>query len=1087
MRKIISALKKIVAQSMWHIYYKDPEESEDKQTLWGTYYTKEETDAILDKLKAKYPDLKFWSDEVEDVRLKELVPRLKTLPALVDFVNENPDKISMLTTEQISKLLSGDLSDIDVFKILSVIDIQKLGWTNLKYSVFDNEQIYAKISEMPDDIFCKFLFYAFMKLEDDDAVRHIAKYEDDLIKKSANNTGLQWRLARRYNAISNFKALNAFLPKMKSSIVVGENILDLDDILEIFSNADDENKLLDLFYPLLSVSEYIASVKKNDQSKALIKSFNKEFEPNKGLKFSYIEVALDIGANDLINEILPTLEIEDSEDIYDISDDLSSIFKAANEKNQKLEWFYLWDEEWGHPYILQAIKNRMEYAKDKEWTTKKLVDVIHEAIADGEEIAELTTEEDIDFFVKTPLWDCFDFSSNERFGYWYNLLKPEQKKKVCSSSFYVPRWTDWLAKNEPDFEDACLENELLNLGDMVNTFSSSKKVMKKLVTEYGISTVIGALIAEYGSNFLEKLKAAEIDISNLNYEEIYNELKKIVSNDRANKFAIFTGHMELIDIDDLIKTDFFDKSSKEDLVKFGNQVGVSRVLDLVKTSFNAVKSEALLTKFQDFFKQIDMTVEQLDTVFEVYTKIGYKKFQTFLMDLVKDFTKEDWKHFGNVKNVWLILRYYSFYDPKKFMQKMQSIFDGKDTVLSKFSEQSAKNMDLKYIVEFILKNLNRVTSGYEHQKDIINYFVTDILPDEYLSSTFAPVYYDEQMPFEKKKHYLDVMGDHLTPEQIKKILGKNYSKYPRFERPKDVPELPHKAVNEKGELLKLLLPLAKEKKAQAKLIVTPGTKEPSSPVKEMLKESMKDIPDEFILTFEDVKKTYPSLAEKLKELLFKNKKVLTVKELKLLVMGLEVEDEKFWLSEVPYTLIVQKKFNMTQVVIQYNFTDAMVNEIKKCESAYKYLAQVFAEKEGSQHPLSNHTFAWARVYKFSETWVIEEMQSDFIGWDNNFKSMTKSMEELLHKFTPEQQKEIMDFFNKHLKDWEKKFLSTLVQMARDNKVSVLALFDVSEKQGQQTSPSKLKWYYHTIPKSLGFIEDTLTVSGTPVKVWLKEI
>ena len=250
MRKIISALKKIVAQSMWHIYYKDPEESEDKQTLWGTYYTKEETDAILDKLKAKYPDLKFWSDEVEDVRLKELVPRLKTLPALVDFVNENPDKISMLTTEQISKLLSGDLSDIDVFKILSVIDIQKLGWTNLKYSVFDNEQIYAKISEMPDDIFCKFLFYAFMKLEDDDAVRHIAKYEDDLIKKSANNTGLQWRLARRYNAISNFKALNAFLPKMKSSIVVGENILDLDDILEIFSNADDENKLLDLFYPL---------------------------------------------------------------------------------------------------------------------------------------------------------------------------------------------------------------------------------------------------------------------------------------------------------------------------------------------------------------------------------------------------------------------------------------------------------------------------------------------------------------------------------------------------------------------------------------------------------------------------------------------------------------------------------------------------------------------------------------------------------------------------------------------------------------------------------------------------------------------
>ena len=102
--------------------------------------------------------------------------------------------------------------------------------------------------------------------------------------------------------------------------------------------------------------------------------------------------------------------------------------------------------------------------------------------------------------------------------------------------------------------------------------------------------------------------------------------------------------------------------------------------------------------------------------------------------------------------------------------------------------------------------------------------------------------------------------------------------------------------------------------------------------------------------------------------------------------------------------------------------------------------------------------------------------------------MTKSMEEILNKFTPEQQKEIMDFFNKHLKDWEKKFLSTLIQMARDNKMDKLALFDVSEKQGQKTSPSKLKWYYHTIPKSLGFKEDTITFSeNQTIKMWIKEI
>lgn len=276
----------------------------------------------------------------------------------------------------------------------------------------------------------------------------------------------------------------------------------------------------------------------------------------------------------------------------------------------------------------------------------------------------------------------------------------------------------------------------------------------------------------------------------------------------------------------------------------------------------------------------------------------------------------------------------------------------------------------------------------------------------------------------------------------------------------------------------------------AKITVKVDTKkEVTHPVKEMILHQIKDVPDEYVVKFSDVKQAYPEIADKLKSKIFQNKNTLSVKDIKLFIKDMDVTDDRFWLSEVPYQSSAQKKFSDKQYVIQFNFTPDMIAEIRKSKPTYEFLAQLFATKEGSMHPLNNKTFAWARVYKFTASsfkiWVIEEMQSDFIGWDSGFKSMTKEQQNYFDKFDEKNQKEIMDFFKKNFDKWEHKFLATIMQMARSEGVEELQIFDESEKGGEKTSPSKLKWFYRTVPKNMGMKLENQNLGGKDFKVWKK--
>jgi hypothetical protein len=269
--------------------------------------------------------------------------------------------------------------------------------------------------------------------------------------------------------------------------------------------------------------------------------------------------------------------------------------------------------------------------------------------------------------------------------------------------------------------------------------------------------------------------------------------------------------------------------------------------------------------------------------------------------------------------------------------------------------------------------------------------------------------------------------------------------------------------------------------------VDPVTK-PIEPVKQMLLDKVKDVPDDYIIDYKDVKTTYPDIASKLENKFFSKKKQLTIKELKELIKDMQV-DEKFWLSEVPYTQGAQKQLNKEQIVIQLNFTPEMVSEIKKSKPTYDFLSYFFEQYEGKHQPLGNQTFAWARVYKFDpeKIWIIEEMQTDFIGWDKDYKLMIPTMEDKLKKYTEQEQKEILDFFKKHFGRWEHKFLTSIMQMARSKGIAGLWLFDESHKQSSGASPSKMKWYYREVPKDMGMKKENTRIGDKEFMVWKKAL
>ena len=255
--------------------------------------------------------------------------------------------------------------------------------------------------------------------------------------------------------------------------------------------------------------------------------------------------------------------------------------------------------------------------------------------------------------------------------------------------------------------------------------------------------------------------------------------------------------------------------------------------------------------------------------------------------------------------------------------------------------------------------------------------------------------------------------------------------------------------------------------------------------------TIENISDDKNIHWSDVKHTYPDIAEKIKSL-FNGKDKISVGDLRKLLLASEKED-KFWLSEDEWTGAQQElenQYNKPQEVIQLNIGSKLIEEIKKDSIMDNFFISFSELMKSSGHPVHTQTIAWARVYKFPEYWVVEEIQSDLFGATPKVRDITSSsVERILKKFSNDEKKYIENFWIQHFTDWDKKLLATVITLARKAGVNDIWIFDedASAEIHIGISSSKLDRFYKVLPRDLGFKRDTLHVGNRNFSAWHRAV
>jgi hypothetical protein len=274
------------------------------------------------------------------------------------------------------------------------------------------------------------------------------------------------------------------------------------------------------------------------------------------------------------------------------------------------------------------------------------------------------------------------------------------------------------------------------------------------------------------------------------------------------------------------------------------------------------------------------------------------------------------------------------------------------------------------------------------------------------------------------------------------------------------------------------------------VIAKKTTNKPATPsVKKIIEVEEKDmllsVPDDKNIYWVDVKNAYPELEQKLKPL-FGGKDRLSVGDLKKLLLDAQKED-KFYLSEDEWRGAQQELddvYDKPQEVIQLNLGNVLIEEIKKDPTMDSFFIRFSNLMKSSGHPVHSQTVAWARIYKFPDKWIIEEIQSDLFGATPKIRDLANSsVEDILEKYTSEQKKHIENFWIEHFTDWDKKLVATIITMARKDGIKDIWIFDEDIKKENMTSPSKLDRYYKVVPRDLGFKRDKLEVGERNFTAW----
>lgn len=279
--------------------------------------------------------------------------------------------------------------------------------------------------------------------------------------------------------------------------------------------------------------------------------------------------------------------------------------------------------------------------------------------------------------------------------------------------------------------------------------------------------------------------------------------------------------------------------------------------------------------------------------------------------------------------------------------------------------------------------------------------------------------------------------------------------------------------------------------ADDNITVEPAQEDPSPSVKELAKDrpkNLKDlakISDDKVLYRDEIRKKFPDIKDFLDKNLFKGKGKLTVKELKEEITKFNIEDaNKYWVSLDKWSGM-QRELDQPQMVVQLNMTKNTLDVIRKDEILTDFFDDYFKMFTGGLHPMHGNTIGWARVYKFPEKWIVEEIQTDLLGTDVKLEKgkVNRQIDSILDGFDEEEQKKIKEFASMHLADWDKDIMSAIFEMARQAGVKDIWIFDADVKKKHLRSKSKLKRFYKIIPRDFGFKSGTLEEGGKKLKAW----
>jgi len=252
--------------------------------------------------------------------------------------------------------------------------------------------------------------------------------------------------------------------------------------------------------------------------------------------------------------------------------------------------------------------------------------------------------------------------------------------------------------------------------------------------------------------------------------------------------------------------------------------------------------------------------------------------------------------------------------------------------------------------------------------------------------------------------------------------------------------------------------------------------EPSEQTKELLK-----VPKKGVVYFKDVKKAYPQIADAVNKEFFKGKDHLKVDDIMRMIDEIQPESG-FWISLDKWDKVgLQKDLDFPQTVIQLNFDQSLLDEIDKNETVSKFFNSF---PKSNLHPAHGQTFAWARVYRLPQKWIVEELQNDLVDADTK---ISDKVEDNLKQFSEEELSTIAEFLSKHLRDWDKKLLGTVIEMARKAGAQEVWIFDDQYKKKYTSSLSKLERYYKEVPRDLGFKREVLETTYLKVPAWKRAI